>query len=131
MDMELIQEISALESFTSQLEKHQEVIKEQISELGGFLDYAKELSRNNSREILASIGKGVYAKANLIEEKLLVNVGAGVLIKKSPQEVEKVVEEQIIKLKKTRSNVSIQLEIYAQKLAEMLEVLKNQGLKKE
>ena len=130
MDIELIQEISALESFTSQLEKHQELIKEQISELEGFLDYAKELSKNNSHEILASVGKGVYAKASLTEEKLFVNVGAGVLIKKSPQEVEKVVEEQIIKLK-TRSNVSIQLEIYAQKLAEMLEILKNQKPKKE
>ena len=54
-------------------------------------------------------------------EKLFIEVGAGVLVKKTPDEARKVITEQIRKFSEARVHLTAQLEEFRQQLGMMLE----------
>ena len=61
-------------------------------------------------EILAPVGAGIFAKAKLISEELVVGVGEKNYIKKSIPETKKLIQEQIIKLGKAKEELNNELE---------------------
>lgn len=62
------------------------------------------------REILASVGAGIFAKAKLISEELVVAIGEKNYIKKSIPETKKLIQEQIMKLEKVKESLDSELE---------------------
>ena len=94
------EKISLLETKFSHgraIDEQLEFLKEQLGEnknISVFLEESKK-----SDEGIISIGRGVFMKAKLEGDSFYVNVGAGVFLKKSFEDTNKIVEEQISKLR--------------------------------
>lgn len=63
-----------------------------------------------NREILAPVGAGIFAKAKLISEELIVAIGEKNYIKKSIPETKKLIQEQIKKLEKAKEELNYELD---------------------
>ena len=62
------------------------------------------------KEIIAPLGRGIFAKAKLISEDLIVDIGNKNYIKKSIKETKKLVQKQILKLEKAKEELNQELE---------------------
>lgn len=106
---------------SQEVEQQLNFVVQQINELEVFSKNLEDLQNQKEKEILASLGKGVYVKAKRNgEEKIFVEVGAGVVLKKSILETREIIEGQIKKFKNARIQLSQQLEGYASDFNEML-----------
>ena len=61
------------------------------------------------------------------KKKLFIDVGAGVVVKKTPEETIEIVKEQILRLQEARVQISSQLEIYRGKLQEFIEEIRREN----
>ena len=73
------------------LEEKSQIIEQQMIELERFKEVLNDLEKTHDEEILAQIGKGVYAKSKLIDDKFFIEVGAGVFVRKDLEETKEVV----------------------------------------
>lgn len=111
LDNELIFRIQQTQQESKELEEKMEIVDRQISELQGFSVSLNDLDKNKkNKEMLASLGKGVYIKTDIKEDRLFVDVGGGVLVRKSVQEAEKVIEEQMKKLNAIKVEMTFESE---------------------
>jgi prefoldin alpha subunit len=117
---EILQKAMILREESEESEKQLEFVQQQITELDEFSKTLEELEKNTEKEMLAPIGKGVYAKAIRKDEKLFVEVGAGVMVRKTPDEARKIIEEQIKKFTQTRVQLTAQLEKFREEFGKML-----------
>jgi len=124
MDKEINQELifraSLLERQAQEIQSTLEFIDKQLLELEAFGSDLKSFSKSSERQMLASLGKGIYVKSSLETKDLYVNVGAGVIVKKSPEDAEKIVELQVGKLKEARVQLAAQLESNNQALVDLI-----------
>lgn len=131
MDQELLMKASLLERNSQELETHLQFINNQITELELFNVNLGTLQDSSEKEILSSIGKGVYAKANLVDKDLFVEIGAGVIIKKTPQEIKSIIEGQVKTLEETKLRLMAQLEAYNESLQELMRDLEAAAKKEQ
>lgn len=131
MDQELLMKASLLERNSQELETHLQFINNQITELEAFNVNLVTLQDSSEKEILSSIGKGVYAKANLVDKDLFVEIGAGVIIKKTPQEIKSIIEGQVKTLEETKLRLMAQLEAYNESLQELMRDLEAAAKKEQ
>lgn len=117
---ELAWNASFLERNIQETKEQIDNIEREIFSLEVFNDGLELIDKEKENTIFASLGKGVYVRSNLSEKKLLVNVGSGILVKKTPQETKKVVENQIKKLNEARLQLLSRLELYVINLKEIL-----------
>ena len=70
----------------------------------------EELIGKNDNEILAPIGRGIYAKAKLISDELIVDIGGKNFVNKSIPDTQKILKDQIEKLKKIKEDLNLEME---------------------
>jgi len=100
---ELLINLTMLQQQAEQIEQQIYQADEQIQE---FIVLQENL--NNLKEksqILAPVGKGVFSKAELKEDKFFVNVGSGVIVKKTGEGAVEIIQEQVNQLKKIRNEL--------------------------
>jgi prefoldin alpha subunit len=85
-----------------EIEEKLQIIDQQIVELQRFEISLNDMDKNESKEMLASLGKGVFVKSEMKKEKLFVDVGAGVYVRKDVDDAKKVVLEQLKRLGELR-----------------------------
>ena len=119
---ELLEKAILLRQESEEIEKKLNFVNEQIKEMEQFIGKLDVLEKNDEKEFLANIGRGVYVKADRKEnEKLFVEAGAGVVIRKTPKEAKEIVSGQIKRFIEARIHVTAQLEDYAAQFKEMIE----------
>lgn len=72
------------------------------------------------KEILASVGAGIFAKAKLISEELIVAIGEKNYIKKSIPETKKLIQKQIKKLEEVKEKLNNELEKINEEITRMM-----------
>jgi prefoldin alpha subunit len=118
---ELLHKAMHLREQSEEIEKQLQFVSEQISELQGFSSNLEILKEDKEREMLASIGKGVHMKVERKEnEKLFVEVGAGVVVRKTPEEAQRVVKKQIQKFQEVKMHLTEKLHEHAEEFRKML-----------
>ena len=110
MDENLLLQASEIEKRIQELTNNLEFIDSQILELEQFQENLNSLKQWNGKEMLSTLGKGVYLKTAMLEKELFVEVGAGIVVKKTPEETQKVVENQIKRIKEARISVLFDLD---------------------
>ncbi len=120
MNEELIWKASFLEQQCGELQNNLEIIEKQILELGTFKLNIEFFSKSNETKMLSSVGKGVYVKTDLLDKKLFVEVGAGVIVKKTSAQIEKIITDQIQRLSEARGPLAARLKDYNQTLKDIL-----------
>jgi len=120
MNQELLLQASLLEKESQQIQQNLQLIDREVIELEQLTANLKNLAETKQKEILSGIGKGLYLKTNLLEKDLFVQVGSGIIVKKTPQEASKILESQIKALIEARTQILSQLSINNQKLNEII-----------
>ena len=98
IDQETIFKAQYLQQQMQQISENIEFLNKEIQELDVFNHSLKHLSNVKEKEMFASLGKGVYLKSQIeekSEKELLVEVGARVLVKKTPEETQEIIKKQI------------------------------------
>ena len=122
---------SFLERQSHELEQYLEFIDSQISELEIFNENLGVLSKSEEKEILSSLGKGVFVKGNMNEKKLFVEVGSGVVLRKTPEETQETISLQIKRLKELRIQGLSQLDSTRSQLSDIIEEIEKDFSSKE
>ena len=88
------------------LEQAVTTINSQIEELNTLKQNLEDISKvEEGNDILVPMGAGIFLKAKSDNTKeLLMNVGSKVIVKKSPQEALKLIDEQIKEMTKVRDD---------------------------
>lgn len=111
------------------LEEHMEFLNQQSMELQQFDVSLSEIEKSDDNGILAPIGKGIFVKADVKEKDFFVEVGAGVVIKKSLRDTKKVVSEQVSRIGEMKYQIREELEGLGREMQEWMkkiEEFKNQ-----
>jgi len=125
---EILHRAIHLREQSEEIEKQLQFIGEQISELQQFSSNLAVLNNNKEKEMLANIGKGVHMKVSREkDEKLFVEVGAGVVVRKTPEETQEVVKKQIEKFQEAKLRLTSQLQDYAEEFRKMLKEVEEIG----
>ncbi len=107
---ELMFKLSMFEQQMQQLHQQLQLIEKNILELNS-LDFGMdEIKGSVGKEILGQLGRGIFVKANLISEDLIVDVGNKNFVKKSIIDTKKIIKEQIEKLHQIEKELKDKLE---------------------
>ena len=109
---------------SQEVEEKLKIVEQQLSELEQFSVNLKDLEKNKSKEILASLGKGVYLKSEIKEDKLFVEAGAGILVKKTPAETNEIIEDQIARLNEMKTQLVAENDSIQEKMGNLIEKAK-------
>ena len=95
---ELMFKLSMFEQQVQQLQQQIQAVEGGIQELDSLNEGLESLRGKKDEEIFAPIGRGIFAKAKLISEDLLMDVGGKNLVKKDISQTQEVIKDQINKL---------------------------------
>ena len=107
---ELMFKLSMFEQQIQQLQQQLQAIEQALTEITSLNFGLDELINSTGKEILAPIGKGIFAKTKLLSEELTVDVGGKNFVKKSIPETKKIIESQIKKLEEVKIELNNNLE---------------------
>ncbi len=120
-EQEKFMQLQALDQQYSQVMQQLQFIEQELLELDEFSKSLSHLQSSDEKEILAPLGRGVYMPASRhAEKKLYVEVGAGVVVLKTPEEAAKVVESQLEQLKAAYHQLKNQESFYTMQLQQLI-----------
>jgi prefoldin alpha subunit len=117
---ELNQKFMVFEQQIRQIQEQLQLVEQAIFEIGNIKTGLNELVGKVDEEILAPIGKGIYAKTKLLSEELTVDVGGGNFVKKSIPETQNLIDGQLEKLKSIREELENELNKINQELTKVM-----------
>ena len=118
---ELMMKLGFFEQQIRQIQQQIQAIEQGIVEMTSLNAGLEELQGKKDSEILAPIGRGIYAKAKLLSEELLVNVGSSNLVTKNIPDTRKIIEEQIKKLEEIKTEMNNNLENLGKEIESAME----------
>lgn len=101
----LMFKLSIFEQQMQQLQQQLQAIEQGIVEMNSLNIGLDELVGSKGKEIFTPIGKGIFAKANLLSEDLIVGIGGKNFVKKNIPETKKIIEGQIKELEDVKKDL--------------------------
>ncbi|MEK6855972.1 MAG: prefoldin subunit alpha [Nanoarchaeota archaeon] len=126
MNQELLKEAAGLHQEVERLEQHVGLMENEIVEMDKFHGALSSIGSPSEKNVLAPLGKGIFASAKIDSNELFVEVGAGIIVKKNPEEVKEIVESRIESLQKSKTLISQQIELKFSALQEIIQELEKQ-----
>ncbi|MBI2664590.1 prefoldin subunit alpha [Candidatus Woesearchaeota archaeon] len=94
-----------------EIQQQLEAVERKGKELEANIDSIADLKGRKSAEMLSPISEGIFLKAQLKDERhLVVNVGAGVCVRKSAEEVRRMLQERKLELSQYAARMRKQAE---------------------
>ena len=125
MDQELLWRLEQSHQKLKDLEEKLSIVVQQIIELENFGESLEEIKTNEGKEILASLGKGVFVKSEIKDKKLFIDVGSGTLIRKDLGETQKVLRDQVSKLENMKVELESGMETLNQEVSTLIGQIEN------
>ena len=88
---ELMIKLQMLEQQMQNIHQQLQSVEQAIVEIGSLNLGLDDVLGGKDKEVLALIGKGIYAKAKLISEDLIVDIGENNFVKKSGSETKEII----------------------------------------
>jgi prefoldin alpha subunit len=123
---ELMIKFQAFEQQIQQIQQQLQAVEQGTMELNSLNLGLDELVGATGKEIMAPIGRGIFAKAKLLSEDLLVDVGEKNLVTKNIPDTKALIQGQIEKLGQVRVDLDRAMEDINQELTK--EIMASQGL---
>jgi prefoldin alpha subunit len=101
--------LGMLEQEANKLQEQFQLVEQQIQEFEILRLSLEKLDETEEKAILANLGRGIYFKTELKDKNLFVNVGNGIVLRKTPQETVEIIEKQINQLQNLRQNLEKQI----------------------
>lgn len=122
---EILIKFSALQEEGKRIEEQIQIINQQIGEFQVLMLSLDKIEEKG--EILAGLGKGVYIKSEVKEKELFVNIGNGVVLKKSNSETKNIIEKQIMQLDEVKQHLLGEIEKINLQLKFLVEMAQKSG----
>lgn len=116
---ELMFKLSMFEQQIQQLQQQTQAVEQAIIEMNSLIFGLDDLKESKDKEIFASIGKGIFVKAKILSEDLIVDVGGKKFVKKSIGNTQKMIDNQIQKLEEIKKELNDNLEKVGNELVEI------------
>jgi prefoldin alpha subunit len=113
---ELMFKLSMFEQQIKQLQQQLQAVEQGIVEMNTLSLGLDELKGAEGKEVMAPIGRGIFAKAKLLSEELTVDIGGGNMVKKSIADTQKIIGEQVKKLEVVKGDLNGNLDALSQEL---------------
>jgi prefoldin alpha subunit len=110
MNNEQIMQIQMIEQEAQQLNQQLQLIDQNVVEMQELNLGLEELEKKESKEFLASLGKGIYIPVEIKDKKLTVEIGHKHFVKKSIPDTQEVINQQLVKLVSAKSQILERLE---------------------
>lgn len=109
-----------------QLEEQVSVINSKIEEMKVLKESVKELASSKKAKTLFDVGSGVYAEGALANpDEVIINVGAGVFVKKTAEKAIEAIEKQIEMMNQYLENSNANLQFLNQQAMALQEEAKS------
>ena len=118
---EIMFKLSMFEQQIQQLQQQLQAVEKGIIDLSSLNLGLDEVVGKEGKEIFASIGKGIFAKAKLISEDLIVDIGSKNFVKKTIPETQKLVKNQIENLEEVKKELNNNLEATSNELRGLIQ----------
>jgi prefoldin alpha subunit len=114
-------ELRELDQEIKKLNSHLETIDEQVSDLDSSASAVRKFTElKKGDELRVPLSSGVYVKAELTDsKKLMINVGVGVAVEKSADEVLLILDGQVSELKGYRQSLVKQMKSMIARIEEI------------
>jgi prefoldin alpha subunit len=118
---ELLIQLSMLEQQANEQAEKIQAIDNQISELESLKLSLKKMEKSRGREMLSPLGRGIFLKTEIKDEKVFVNVGSRTLVKKTFPEAAEIVDTQVREMENLKHQLMHNIKEINQALAGLLE----------
>ncbi len=126
MDQQIVQVLTQMNQQHEALQEQIKAVEQQLLELHHFREELDVLSSKDKSQILAPLGKSVFASAEFnSSEKVFVEVGAGYFVKKSIQDAKLVVEDQTKKFHEFKAQLSAEMSNLTAQLESVFSTVQN------
>lgn len=122
---EIIFRLSMMEQQISQMREQLQAVESGIAELDKLGTGLNEIPKSVGKEILAQIGKGIYAKAKITSDELMVNIGDGNFVNRSAKDTKELIDKQSEKLRGIGAELEDNLEKASADFRRMIEEYQN------
>tara|TARA_Y100000310_G_scaffold131161_1_gene130411 strand:- start:59 stop:463 length:405 start_codon:yes stop_codon:yes gene_type:complete len=106
VQQEILFKLSMFEQKIRQIQEQLQAVENGILELNILNEGIKNIENSENSEIFAPVGRGIFVKAKLISEELIVDVGNKNLVKKSVSETQKMIKDQILNLEEAKNELN-------------------------
>ena len=109
-ETELNQKFMGYEREIRNLQDQLNAVERAILDMASINEGIEDLKGKEEKEILAPVGRGIFAKTKLLSEILTVEVGEGVFVEKSIEDTKKLIEKQKEKMLNAQKEIESQLD---------------------
>ncbi len=124
---EYIMKIGMLQEEGKKIEEQLNLFTQQSIELSNLQENLKNFHETKQKEILASFGKGIFFKSDVREKGFFVNVGGGIVLKKSYEETREIISRQIVQIDKIRAELVKEIQKLNSQIVELVEEVRGEG----
>jgi prefoldin alpha subunit len=103
------------------LQQQLQAVDEGIVELANLSLNLDELKDSKEKEVLASVGRGIFIRAKIKSEDLLVDVGSKNFVKKDIEGTKMLIQDQIDKLEEVKKEIYNSLEELNNQISEIIQ----------
>ena len=107
---ELMFKLQMFEQQAQQIQQQLQAVEQAMVEMKSLNLGLDELKGAEGKEIMAPIGRGIFAKTKLLSEELTVDIGGKNFVNKSIPDTKKLIEGQIKKLEDVKKDLDNNLE---------------------
>jgi len=129
-EQENMYKLSIFEQQINQLEQQLQAVNQRIVELSNLNLGLDDLKNSKDKKIMAGIGKGMFIKAKILDDNLLVDIGGKNLVKKTIPQAQKLISKQVEKLSEIKKQIEDSIEELAKKISEVIEKSQEEKRKK-
>lgn len=124
---EILFKLSLIEQQMQSMHQQLQAVEQGMVELETLKIGLGEFNDSKGKEIIATLGKGIFTKAKIISDKLIVDIGNKNLVEKSVKDTQKLIAEQIGKLMEAKKELNKNLELTSKDAEKMIEGLKEKN----
>jgi len=117
---ELMFKLQMFEQQMQQIQQQMQAVERAIVEMNSLNFGLDDLVGKKDKEILAPIGRGIFTKAKLISEELIVDIGGKNFVTKSIPQTKKLIQGQIKKLNEVQRELGENLEQIGEEFNNMI-----------
>lgn len=119
---ELMIRLQLFDQQAQQLQQQYQAVEQAMIEMGQLNFGLDDLENSKDKEIMASFGRGIFVKAKILDEDLVVDVGGKNFVKKDIESTKKLIQEQIKKLQEIKQEIENSLQILGEEMQKMIEI---------
>ena len=127
MEQQQIMQIQMMEQETQQLNQQLQLIDQNVSEMQELELSLEEIDKEDSKELLANLGKGIYIPVEIKDKKLIVEVGKKNFVKKTIPQAKEIIKDQLEKLVAAKAQTMERLEALQTEINGLMEVIQKQN----